>query len=137
MGSGRRSPTASRRLAPSRRRFGHDADAAGVIAAGISDLGRSLVAVGENMAEPSELDRLVSAAEDELGPIDLLVSNAGVAPPQELEEITVEDWDQAIDINLRPASLLAKRLVPGMRERGWGRVVLVSSVPTTRPRRRL
>ena len=40
-----------------------------------------------------------------------------------------------MDINLRPAFLLARRLVPGMRERGWERVVLVSPVPTTRPRR--
>lgn len=44
------------------------------------------------MTDLSELDGLVSAAEEELGPIDLLVSNAGGALPQELEEITLEDW---------------------------------------------
>jgi 3-oxoacyl-[acyl-carrier protein] reductase len=92
-----------------------------------------------------ELDEMVSAAEKELGPIDVLVSNAGIAPPQGLEEITVENWDKVMGVNLSPAFLLAKRLTPGRRERGWGRVVLVSSVaaftgglvgPTTRPRRR-
>jgi 3-oxoacyl-[acyl-carrier protein] reductase len=56
------------------------------------------------------------------------VSNAGIASPQELEEITVEDWDKVMGVNLRPAFLLAKRLASGMRERGWGRMVLVSSV---------
>lgn len=71
---------------------------------------------------------MVSAAEEETNPIDVLVSNAGIAPPQELEEITVEDWDRVMGVKLRPAFLLAKRLAPGMRERGWGRVVLVSSV---------
>jgi 3-oxoacyl-[acyl-carrier protein] reductase len=108
--------------------YGHDAEAAGMVVDGISELGRRSVAVGGNVADPSELDQTVSAAEEELGPIDVLVSNAGIAPPQELEEITVEDWDRVMDVNLRPAFLLAKRLAPGMRERGWGRVVLVSSV---------
>jgi NAD(P)-dependent dehydrogenase (short-subunit alcohol dehydrogenase family) len=49
------------------------------------------VAVGGNLADPSELDQMVSMAEKELGPIEVLLSNAGIAPPQELEEITVED----------------------------------------------
>ncbi len=50
------------------------------------------MAVGGNVADLSELDGLVSAAEEELGPIDLLLSNVGDALPQDLEEITVEDW---------------------------------------------
>ncbi len=72
--------------------YGHDAEAAGTVAGGISELGRRSVAVGGNVGNPSELDQMVSAVEEELGPIDVLVSNAGIAPPQELEEITVEDW---------------------------------------------
>ena len=116
--------------------YGHDEEAAGRISTGISELGRRSVTVGGDVGDPSKLDDMVSAAERELGPIDILVSNAGIAPAQELEEITVEDWDHVMDVNLRPAFLLAKRLVSGMRERGWGRVVLVSSVPTIRPRRR-
>jgi 3-oxoacyl-[acyl-carrier protein] reductase len=71
--------------------YGHDAEAAGMVAAGISELGRRSVAVGGNVADPSELDQMVSAAE-ETGPIDVLVSNVGISPTQELEEITVEDW---------------------------------------------
>jgi 3-oxoacyl-[acyl-carrier protein] reductase len=72
--------------------YGHDAEAAGTVAGGISELGRRSVAVSGNVADPSELDQMASAAEEELGSIDVLVSNAGIAPPQELEEITVEDW---------------------------------------------
>ena len=72
--------------------YGHDAQAAGAVATGTSDLGRRAVAVGGNVGDPSELDEMVSAAEREIGPVDVLVSNAGIAPPQELEEITVEDW---------------------------------------------
>jgi NAD(P)-dependent dehydrogenase (short-subunit alcohol dehydrogenase family) len=61
-----------------------------MVAAGISELGRRSVAVGGNVADPSELDQMIAAAEEETGPIDVLVSNAGIAPPQELKEITVE-----------------------------------------------
>ncbi len=62
--------------------YGHDAEAAGAVADGISDLGRRSVAVNGDLGDPSELNGLVSAAEEELGPIDVLVSNAGVAPPK-------------------------------------------------------
>jgi 3-oxoacyl-[acyl-carrier protein] reductase len=77
--------------------LGHDAEAAGTVAGGISELGRRSVAVSGNVAYLSELDQLVSAV-------------------------------RVMSVNLRPAFLLAKRLASGMRERGWGRVVLVSSV---------
>lgn len=72
--------------------YGRDREAAGEVAARISELGRRSVAVGGDVGDPSELDGMVSAAEGELGPVDVLVSNAGIAPAQELEEITVEDW---------------------------------------------
>ena len=86
------------------------------------------MAAGGDVGDPAEVEGMVGTAEAELGPVDILVSNAGIAPQQDLEEITVEDWDRVMNVNLRPAFLLARRLTPGMRERGWGRVVLVSSV---------
>ncbi len=106
--------------------YGSDGNAAGEVAGRISGMGRRTVAVRGDVSDPSELEEMVSAAETELGPVDILIVNAGIAPRQELEEITVEDWGRVMNVNLRPAFLLAKRLVPGMRERGWGRVVFVS-----------
>jgi 3-oxoacyl-[acyl-carrier protein] reductase len=108
--------------------YGSDATAAEGIVGRIVSLGRRAVVVGGDIVDPAEVERMVDTAETELGPVDILVSNAGIAPQQDLEEITVEDWDRVMDVNLRPAFLLAKRLVPGMRERGWGRVIFVSSV---------
>lgn len=108
--------------------YGSDTDAAEGIVDRIVSSGRKAVAVGGDVVDPAEVERMVDTVEAELGPVDILVSNAGIAPQQDLEEITVEDWDRVMDVNLRPAFLLAKRLVPGMRERGWGRVIFVSSV---------
>jgi 3-oxoacyl-[acyl-carrier protein] reductase len=96
--------------------------------ASISGMGRRAVAVGGDVSDPAALEEMAGIVESELGPVDILVSNAGIAPQQSLEEITVEDWDRVMDVNLRPAFLLAKRFVPGMREREWGRIVFISSV---------
>src|ERR687885_1694309 len=108
--------------------YGRDAAAAEEVAGKIMASGRRAVTARGEVEDPAKVAKMVDAVESELGSIDVLVSNAGIAPQQGLQEITVEDWDRVMDVNLRPAFLLAKRLAPGMRERGWGRVVLVSSV---------
>lgn len=108
--------------------YGSDRAAAEEQTGSISGMGRRAVAVGGDVSDPAALEEMVSTVEAELGPVDILISNAGIAPQQDLEEITTEDWDRVMDVNLRSAFLLAKRLAPGMRERGWGRIVLVSSV---------
>jgi 3-oxoacyl-[acyl-carrier protein] reductase len=71
---------------------------------------------------------LVDRTEAELGPIDILISNAGMGNRKRLEELTLEEWDQTMQVNLRPAFLLAQRVAPKMRERHWGRIIFVSSV---------
>ncbi len=108
--------------------YSHNVTAAEEMIDKIVASGRRAVAVGGDVGDPAEVERMVCTAETELGPIDILVSNAGVAPQQDLQEITVEDWDRVMNVNLRPAFLLARRLAPGMRERSWGRMVFVSSV---------
>lgn len=65
--------------------------------------------------------------EQELGPVDLLVLNAGVYVVETLEETTLESWDQTMKVNLDGAFLCARRALPGMRTRGYGRVVAVGS----------
>ena len=105
-----------------------DGDAASGIVSRIERSGRRAIAVGGDLRNPAAVERICDEAEGSLGPVDVLVSNAGIAPRQQLEEISLEDWDEVMEVNLRPAFLLAKRLTPGMSERGWGRIVLVSSV---------
>ncbi len=108
--------------------YGHDSEAAERVAARITDAGGRAVTVGGDVSDPAEVEEMVSEVESSLGAVDILVSNAGIAKSQGLEEITVEDWDEVMDVNLRPAFLLAKRLTPGMRDRGWGKVIFISSV---------
>jgi 3-oxoacyl-[acyl-carrier protein] reductase len=108
--------------------YGSDRTSAEERASELAELGRRSVAVGGDVGDPAQVSEMVRAAEAELGSIDILVANAGVARWQGLEEISVEDWDETMNVNLRSAFLLAQRLAPGMRERGWGRVILVSSV---------
>src|ERR687886_899079 len=108
--------------------YGRDAAAAEEVAGKIMASGRRAVTARGEVEDPAKVAKMVDAVESKLGSIDILVSNAGIAPQQDLEEITTEDWDRVMNVNLRPAFLLAKRLAPGMRDRRWGRGIFVSSV---------
>jgi NAD(P)-dependent dehydrogenase (short-subunit alcohol dehydrogenase family) len=65
--------------------------------------------------------------EQELGPVDLLVLNAGVYIVETLEETTFESWRRTMQVNLDGAFLCARRALPSMRKRGYGRLVAVGS----------
>lgn len=66
--------------------------------------------------------------EEEVGPIDIVVNNAGITRDGVLHKMSWEDWDEVIRINLGGCFNMAKATFPGMRERGWGRVVNIGSV---------
>jgi 3-oxoacyl-[acyl-carrier protein] reductase len=87
------------------------------------------VALGADLADAAAADELVRQVEQELGPVDVLVANQGIARVRDrLEDIDVSEWDEVLAVNLRASFLLARRAVPGMAERGFGRVLLTSSV---------
>jgi 3-oxoacyl-[acyl-carrier protein] reductase len=94
----------------------------------IRALGRHAMAVGADVSQAIEVNRLVVAIEKELGPVDILINNAGVLWQKPLEEITEEDFDTMIAINLKSAFLVTQRVVPAMRQRKWGRIINLSSV---------
>jgi 3-oxoacyl-[acyl-carrier protein] reductase len=108
--------------------YEHKDQAAHVLAEHIRHMGRRALPVRGNLRRPSEVLALVDQTEAQLGPIDILISNAGMGSQKRLEEITLEEWDQTLEVNLRAAFVLAQRVTPGMRERHWGRVIFVSSV---------
>ena len=66
--------------------------------------------------------------EKEFGPIDVLVNNAGITRDGTLHKMTFEDWNEVMRINLGGCFNMAKATFPGMRERGWGRIVNIGSV---------
>jgi 3-oxoacyl-[acyl-carrier protein] reductase len=86
------------------------------------------ISVQADVSLASDVERLVGVAEDRLGPIDILINNAGIARVQPAEEITERDWDELIDVNLKSCFLVTQAVLPGMRVRQWGRIVNLSSV---------
>jgi 3-oxoacyl-[acyl-carrier protein] reductase len=97
------------------------------VAAAIRGLGRRSAALGADVSEGAAVARMVAAAQAALGPIDVLVNNAGVALRRSLEELTEADFDRTIAVNLKSAFLCTQAVWPGMRARRWGRIVNISS----------
>jgi 3-oxoacyl-[acyl-carrier protein] reductase len=109
--------------------YGSDAEAASQLAESLCAQGVRARSVGGDLADPATAARLVDEVEGELGPVGVLVANAGVSTePRRVEEITLEEWDRLQAVNLRAPFLLAQRALPGMLERGFGRFVAISSV---------
>jgi NAD(P)-dependent dehydrogenase (short-subunit alcohol dehydrogenase family) len=80
-------------------------------------------------------ERMAKGAADRFGPADVLVNNAGTALWRDLDDVPDEDWQAAWDLNVMASLRATRAVVPGMRERGWGRVVNVSSTAGKRPSR--
>jgi 3-oxoacyl-[acyl-carrier protein] reductase len=93
----------------------------------LESLGRRAFLVQADVARSDEVTRMASAVEKELGPIEILVNNAGVARTQAIEETTEKDWDEILEINLKSVFLVTQAVLPGMRRRRWGRIVNISS----------
>jgi 3-oxoacyl-[acyl-carrier protein] reductase len=94
----------------------------------IRALDRRTVAVGADVSQTVEVARMVEAVAWELGPVDILINNAGMLWQKPLEEITEEDFDAMIAANLKSAFLVTQRVLPAMREKKWGRIINLSSV---------
>ena len=86
-----------------------------------------------DLADPAAPAALVAAVERELGPVECLVNNVGVAYQRSFEELTDSDWDELWQLNVMSYIRAIRAVVPGMRERGFGRIVNVSSTAGKRP----
>lgn len=93
----------------------------------VTSLGRRGVVVQADVSSPNEVKRMVAMTEKELGQIDILVNNAGISRFQSIEETTEADWDEILKINLKSVFLVTQAVLPGMRQRRWGRIINISS----------
>ena len=82
---------------------------------------------GADMSKPAEIERMMKRCADELGGPDILVNNAGIQHVSPVEDFPPEKWDQIIAINLSSAFHGMRAAVPGMKARGWGRIISTAS----------
>jgi len=109
--------------------YSHGLEQAEQVAGELTALGRRAVTVGGDLGDPQAPGRIVGEVEERLGGVDVLVANAGIASaPTGILEVALEDWQRMLAVNLTAPFLLAQRVFPGMLERGFGRIVFLSSV---------
>jgi len=106
-----------------------DATMLEAVRAGIErDHGVRAISSGADLRDPAAITSLITAAMDSLGGIDILVNNAVARHSAPVEDFTPDDWNTALAVNLSSAFHTTRLLVPGMRQRGWGRIINVSSI---------
>jgi NAD(P)-dependent dehydrogenase (short-subunit alcohol dehydrogenase family) len=106
-----------------------DRDGAGAEAAAgqLVDEGGKAIAVEVDVADRASVDAAFARVRDELGPVEILVTSAGIESFDRLLDITAETWDRIIAVNLTGTFVCAQAAVPDMVAAGWGRIVTISS----------
>lgn len=99
----------------------------------IEAAGGRAFAVGADASSPDDVRRAVRAGAEALGPIDILINNAGIMKLSPITENDVEAWSRMIDVNLKGSLYFLSEVLPGMVERGRGHIVGVGSVAGRRP----
>src|SRR5262245_12318314 len=90
--------------------------------------GRPVLALPCNVADIEEVGRMAQAVREHFGSIDVLINNAGVIEVGPIETMTLADYEEALDINLRGALNTMLAVIPEMRQQGEGRIVNITSI---------
>lgn len=93
-----------------------------------TSLGEAAKAFAGDLSDPLEVDRIVAETERALGPVDILVNNAGILSNHKSADTTPDEWRKVLAINLDSAFFLARRVLTGMKQRRFGRIVNVCSL---------
>ena len=89
--------------------------------------GTTVVHDGADMSRPEAIERMMAAAIERFGAVDLLVNNAGIQHVAPVDEFPVAKWDAILAINLSAAFHTARAALPSMKRKGWGRIVNIAS----------
>jgi 3-oxoacyl-[acyl-carrier protein] reductase len=114
---------------------GRDAEALETVRARIAATGAQVLAVTADLVEFDQVEAMRRRIEEAFGPVDVLVANAGgsTVRPGPVELIAEEDWRASVDANLTATFLTVKSFLPGMKQRGRGAIVTLSSAAARRP----
>lgn len=94
----------------------------------IEALGGKAVAAVADVGDQTQVNAMVERALEAFGRVDILVNNAGMRAAQGIADMTIEQWRQVLAVNLDAPFFCAQAVVPGMMERGWGRIINVSGL---------
>jgi 3-oxoacyl-[acyl-carrier protein] reductase len=103
-------------------------EAAEAVGKTIRATGRKGIAIQADVSIAADVERLVKTVETELGPVTILVNNAGIGRMLPAEQVTEEIWNEFLSVNLTSVFLVTQRVLPGMRAARWGRIINLSSV---------
>lgn len=95
--------------------------------------GAEVEAVAANLTDPEAVTALIEGAEKAFGQVDILVTNTGGPPSGPFESHTADVWREAIERNFESVVNLVRATLPGMKERGWGRILNVTSISVKQP----
>ncbi len=115
--------------------YGSRSQPAEQVVAEIRAMGRKAMCAPCNVARPDEVNRLIAGTRETLGPIDLLAHCGAISNICDHSSLSYDRWLETIDVNLNGAFLVVFAVKDAMIERGFGRIVLVSSVAALRPRK--
>jgi 3-oxoacyl-(acyl-carrier-protein) reductase len=94
----------------------------------IRDSGRRAEYFAHDVGNPDEVGKLAAEVADTLGGVDILVNNAGITRDRSFKKMTQEMWDAVLAVNLTGVFVVTKQFIDGMADRGWGRVINISSI---------
>jgi 3-oxoacyl-[acyl-carrier protein] reductase len=97
------------------------------VAAQITAIGRRSITLAADVSKSAAVTTIVRTIEDKLGPIDILINNAGIALIRGIDDLTEADFDATISVNLKSVFLCTQAVLPHMRTHGWGRIINISS----------
>jgi len=97
------------------------------VAADVVALGRRATVVQADVAKAPAVAAMIADINRELGPVDILINNAGVAIRRGIDDLTEADFDETIAVNLKSAFLCTQAVLPHMRAQQWGRIVNITS----------
>ena len=103
------------------------------LAEAASQIDGDVITIVSDMSEPQNASSFIQAATEQLGVIDILVTNAGGPPPGTFASTDIDNYQQAFDMNCKAMIELCRAAIPSMRERGWGRVCAITSVGVKQP----
>jgi 3-oxoacyl-[acyl-carrier protein] reductase len=103
-------------------------------AAAIADsTGAHVLAVPADVTDVDQVARVVQSGNERFGRIDILVTNAGGPPAGRFEQLSREQWEEASRLTLFSAIELARQVLPGMKQRRWGRILNITSIAVKQP----